>query len=141
MKSAEHVEYLLRQGRKPRELVELGFPKRVITRVRRQLKQEKIASQPETERDKPDQVAEVHAKPGLLEGRIEHLEARIEELGALEVKLEKKLEGMETSIRGTPALGLRHHFQCDCGASGFVAVHVQCTKCGKETWWGWFPER
>jgi len=22
-----------------------------------------------------------------------------------------------------------------------VALHIQCTKCGKETWWGWWPEK
>ncbi len=33
MKVTEHVEQLLRQGHKPKELEELGFPKRVITRV------------------------------------------------------------------------------------------------------------
>ena len=41
MKTTEHVEYLLRQGRKPKELVELGFPKQVVTRVRRQLREER----------------------------------------------------------------------------------------------------
>lgn len=41
MKTTEHVEQLLRQGRKPKELVELGFPKSIVTRVRRQLKEEK----------------------------------------------------------------------------------------------------
>jgi len=41
MKITEHVEHLLRQGRKPKELIELGFPKSVVTRVRRQLREEK----------------------------------------------------------------------------------------------------
>ena len=36
MKVTEQVEHLLQQGRKPKELVELGFPKSVVTRVRRQ---------------------------------------------------------------------------------------------------------
>ena len=45
MKTTEHVEYLLRQGNKPRELLALGFPKKVVTRVRRQLRQEKAAQQ------------------------------------------------------------------------------------------------
>jgi len=43
MKTTKHVEELLRQGRKPKELVELGFPKSVVTRVHRQLKEEKTA--------------------------------------------------------------------------------------------------
>jgi hypothetical protein len=41
MKVTKHVEQLLRQGRKPKELIELGFPKSTVTRVYRQLKEEK----------------------------------------------------------------------------------------------------
>ena len=37
MKVIEHVEHLLRQGQKPKEPVELGFPRPVVSRVRRQL--------------------------------------------------------------------------------------------------------
>ncbi len=48
MKVTEHIEHLLRQGRKPTELMELGFPKSVVTRVRRQLKDEKTGLQPKT---------------------------------------------------------------------------------------------
>ena len=44
MKVTEHVEYLLRQGRDSRELVQLGFPKSVVTRVRKRLKEEKQGS-------------------------------------------------------------------------------------------------
>lgn len=39
MKVTEHVEHLLRQGKKPNELVELGFPRQVVTRVRRRLRE------------------------------------------------------------------------------------------------------
>ena len=52
MKVTQHVEHLLRQGRKPKELVELGLPKQVVTRVRRQLTEEEKASRPGTEKDK-----------------------------------------------------------------------------------------
>ena len=40
MKVTEHVESLLRQRRKPKELIQLGFPASVVTRVRRKLKKE-----------------------------------------------------------------------------------------------------
>jgi len=60
MKVTEHIEHLLRQGRKPKELVELGFPKQVITRVRRQLEVEKTASQMRTQEGK---VQAVVARP------------------------------------------------------------------------------
>ena len=52
MRVTEHVAHLLRQGRKPKELIELGFPKRVVTRVRRQLRDEKGPSKPRTGKGK-----------------------------------------------------------------------------------------
>jgi len=45
MKVTEHVEHLLRQGRRVKEVVELGFPKSVDTKVRRQLRKEKATRQ------------------------------------------------------------------------------------------------
>ncbi len=46
MKTIEHVEYLLKQGKRPKELVELGFSKRTITLARRQLNKEKSEVEP-----------------------------------------------------------------------------------------------
>jgi len=43
MKVSKHIEQLLRQGRKRKELIKLGFPKPLVTRVDRQLKKEKAA--------------------------------------------------------------------------------------------------
>jgi hypothetical protein len=149
MKVSEHVEQLLRQGRKPKELVELGFSKQVVSRVRRRLREEKRASQPRTGKSKgkgesrcqstvalPAETALVAPKLGSLESKIQQLESRMETLEALGADL----EDIETRINGTPALGLKHHFKCDCGASGYVAVRIKCTKCGRETYWGWWPK-
>jgi len=138
MKVTKHVEQLLRQGRKRKELIELGFPKRVVTRVYRKLKEEKTISQPGSQKGKvelnshpqpatPVEMASVLPKLGSLEDKIQQLESRVED--------------METRLDGTPALGLKNRFKCECGASGFIALHLQCTKCGRETWWGWFPEQ
>jgi polyhydroxyalkanoate synthesis regulator phasin/ribosomal protein S27AE len=152
MKTAEHVEYLLRRGKNPKELQELGFPKRVITRLRRQLKEEKMAAQvkvPEvktgvktssklsTTLDKSAVIQEQELESlendlNELKDRIKHLEAACAENASL--------EELKVHLDGTPALGLKHRFKCSCGASGFVAMHIQCTKCGQETWWGWFPK-
>lgn len=57
------------------------------------------------------------------------LENQIETLGATECSLEE----IEASLDGTPALGLKQRFKCSCGVSSFVALHIKCTKCGKET--------
>ena len=150
MKVTEHVEHLLRQGRKPKELIELGFPKLVITRVRRRLREEKTTSQPRTQKGKGRreshsqstvtphvETAPVPPKLGSLESKIRQLESRVEALEALGADL----DDVETRINGTPALGLKYHFKCSCGASGYVAVRIKCTKCGRETWWGWHPEQ
>lgn len=144
MKVTEHIEHLLRQGRKPKELVELGFPKQVITRVRRQLKVEKTASQMRTQEGKvqavvarPAETELVKPTPGALETKVQQLESRAEALESLGAEL----EDLETRIDGTPALGLKHCFKCDCGVSGFVAVRIKCTKCGRETYRGWWPEK
>ena len=149
MKVTEHVEHLLRQGRKPKQLIELGFPKSVITRVRRQLREEKTGSKPRTQKGKAKgegrrqsavtparETPLVQPEPGALESKVRELEGRVGVLEALEVNL----ENIETRLDGTFGLGLKHHFKCGCGASGFVALRIQCTKCGRETWWGWFPK-
>ena len=52
MKVTEHIEYRLRQGRKPKELLALGFPKQTVTRVRRQIEQGKTAKKGRIQRSK-----------------------------------------------------------------------------------------
>jgi len=149
MKVTEHVEHLLRQGKKPKELTELGFPKQVVTRVRRQLKKEKIASQLKGQKGKAgaeshlqssatlSSQAEPHqVKLSFLASKVQELEERVQAVEALQVDLEE----LQNCLDGTPALGLKHCFKCHCGASGFVALHIKCTKCGRETWRGWFPK-
>jgi len=152
MKMSKHVEKLLREGRNPKELVELGFPKSVITRVRRQLKKEKACQASEVTTGEavvkglhqsptvsPEEIAHTEERLVFLENEVEHLRDWLSQLDGT-VAERTSLEDMKACLDGTPALGLKHRFTCDCGASGFVALHIQCTKCGRETWWGWFPK-
>ena len=46
------------------------------------------------------------------------------------------MEDIETRLNVTPALGLKHHFTCDCGVSGLVVLRIKCAKYGRETYWG-----
>ena len=139
MKVTEHVEYLLKQGRDSRELVQLGFPKSVVTRVRKRLKEGKARQRMKVSADeargngRPIEPSAplLQGKPG--EEKLTVLESAIRKLG-------DQFEEMETRLDGTPALRLKERFKCSCGASGFVALHIKCTKCGEETWWGWFPK-
>ena len=142
MKTIEHVEYLLRQGKKPKELVELGFPKRVVTRVRRQLREEKLVSQSRTKKGSTEVkpfLDKTPVQPSVvsLKNEVQELERRVEVLEAISAGL----RDIEARLDGTPALGLRHRFKCDCGASGLVALLVKCTKCGEESYWGWWPDK
>jgi len=150
MKVTTHVDYLLRQGRSPKELVELVFPKSVFTRVRRQLREEKTAFQPKATKDRhearsrsqpsvtsPAEMASIQQKLASLEGTIQELETRLEVLE----EMGTDLDDIEARLDDTPTIGLRHKFACNCGASGFVALRIRYTKCGRETWWGWLPEQ
>lgn len=99
MKATEHVKYLLKQGRSPKELVELGFPKSVVTRARRRLKEEKTALQPKTPKGRaeaksrsqpsvtsPTEIEPIQQKLAYLESeiqRVENLAKALPEVAAL----------------------------------------------------------
>lgn len=152
MKTTDHIEYLLRQGRKPKELQELGFPKRVITRVRRKLRQEK--SQPKDDLTKTQKTASdiggtvvsSHNDIAELESRLAAIDSDLKELKEQTSELREAIleavtpEDLEEQLDGTIGLGIKQRFGCQCGATGFVAMRVRCTKCGRESWWGWFPK-
>jgi DNA-directed RNA polymerase subunit RPC12/RpoP len=65
MKATEHIENLLRQGRKPKELIELGFLKTTVTRVYRKLRKEgsiKMTEAADTEKDAATKRPELTSK-------------------------------------------------------------------------------
>jgi len=44
-------------------------------------------------------------------------------------------------LQDTPSYGVRGDYKCDsCGSTGFAAIPLKCTSCGKEGWWGWWPK-
>ena len=152
MKTTEHIEYLLRQGKKPKELQELGFPKRVVTRVSRKLRQEK--HKPEENPAKTEKVISgvggtavtSHNEIAKLESRLAAMDSDLKELKEQTSELREAVLGavtpeeLEEQLDGTIGLGLKQRFECQCGATGLVAMRVRCTKCGRESWWGWFAK-
>ncbi|MBE0481370.1 MAG: hypothetical protein IBX68_10385 [Dehalococcoidia bacterium] len=140
MKVTEHVEHLLRKGRSPEELLELGFSKVVVTKVRRQLRQEKASRHAKA----PKGGGGTKVLPQVTVRSAEEAAAMPQRLTSMESGLkaiEGRVEELEARLSGTPVLGLRRRFKCQCGATGLLAVRIQCTRCGRETWWGWFPEK
>jgi len=78
--------------------------------------------------------------------RLEKLEEEVKGLKKLEGRLKdaegraKSLETQFQEMRKT-SIGsdVRKRFECECGAKGYVAMKVECTECGREAWWGWWP--
>ena len=51
------------------------------------------------------------------------------------------IQDLRGNAKATPGHGLRTVFVCErCAAKGSVATRIQCTNCGDESWWGWWPE-
>ncbi len=54
--------------------------------------------------------------------------------------LDANLKQIQKIFEANITSDLKKRFKCStCGCKGFVAVKIQCTKCGTETWWGWRP--
>lgn len=50
------------------------------------------------------------------------------------------IQNIREEAQATPGHGLRKTFVCEhCAAQGAVAAKIQCTSCGDESWWGWWP--
>ena len=220
MKVREHVENLLRKGRKPRERVELGFPKSVVTRVRGQLTEAKATPRAEmpqrvaqaerylqTLAQLPEQVAAMQQKLWTLEGEPQKIDGLLKGLSEVEAPtaaaqqvatytrqicpyekddvctletrssedgiphgvgepllvegekpdwyirpssfhcamciapLEIRLDDTESEVASSPLSGVEYQVTCKgCGSRGCIATRTKCTKCGGETYWGWFPK-
>ncbi len=61
----------------------------------------------------------------------------------LQQQLQALNDTMNTVLASLPnTVGFRAHetFVCsECNTQGLVATRLNCTACGKENWWGWFP--
>ena len=220
MKTTKHVERLLRQGRKPRELLALGFPKSVVTRVRRRLREEKAALEGKvpkqlapagtklaTSPESPETIATIWQKVQSMANDLLRIDSLIQALsevatvitaarefgnymhdtcphqkealctlwtwssegdipadigepvapddekGEWHIKpsplycamcpfpFEDRLDDVEDKLLANPLSGARDVTCQGCGAKGMVATSIKCTKCGRETYLGWWPKK
>lgn len=104
-------------------------------------------------------LADLTQRTAKLEVELQKLDQKRNEaagVGAAILQLEEKLEAATRHVRevdgrvmtisrklqDTPSYGARSEFSCEsCGSSGLVAMPVKCTYCGKEGWWGWWPDQ
>ena len=50
------------------------------------------------------------------------------------------VESLMASLQGTVGYGTHESFICSsCQSQGNVAAKLNCTACGEENWWGWWP--
>ncbi len=48
--------------------------------------------------------------------------------------------GISGSLQGTVGYGAHESFICSsCQSRGNVAAKLNCTACGEDNWWGWWP--
>jgi hypothetical protein len=56
--------------------------------------------------------------------------------------LDEEIKKISTNLKGTPGYGVRNSFNCEkCHDHGHVAVMYRCTSCGRERWYGWWPNK
>jgi hypothetical protein len=69
----------------------------------------------------------------------------IQILRATVTDLQKRLAKMEIAVAEAQQNrdpNINKMFHCDsCESHGLVAFSSKCTKCGKQTWWGWWPQK
>jgi len=126
MKVTEHVEHLLRQGKKPKELVELGFPKRVVTRVHRQLRKEKTAvqtkvpevapqtkTQLQTPPESPETIATIWQKVQSMANDLQRIDSLIQALSEVTILMAAACES-----------GIYRYQTCKYHESGHCSLHT-----------------
>jgi hypothetical protein len=56
--------------------------------------------------------------------------------------LAEELKRISVNLQNTPGYGIRRQFKCEkCDDQGFVATMFRCTRCGHESWRGWWPQK
>ncbi len=58
------------------------------------------------------------------------------------LELSEEVKSISAKLRCTLAYDVYHSFKCDsCSSQGLVATVLRCTKCGHESWRGWWPKK
>jgi uncharacterized phage infection (PIP) family protein YhgE len=100
--------------------------------------------------DLAERVARIEATLG----KLDQLQKMVTEIKAISQQLQdiqamvkqlrevaEQVEDISLKLRSTPAYDIGELFKCNsCGSKGLVAIRIKCTDCGRENWWGWWPE-
>ena len=76
------------------------------------------------------------------ESTIKLLQAQLDAVSKESSALAAQLGGIPQHLQATVGYRVREVFRCDtCGTTGNVAGRIICTKCRRESWWGWWPKK
>jgi hypothetical protein len=68
------------------------------------------------------------------------LEATVGQLQTSLLELTTQLQTISAGLQGTVGYAAHENFVCTtCSSPGLVAAKLNCTSCGSENWWGWYP--
>ena len=84
--------------------------------------------------------------------RLNQLEAAMQQTGQMQQQFQALADQLETindrvetlmnSLQSTVGFAAHQSFVCDsCQSQGNVATRLNCTACGEEKWWGWWPPK
>jgi hypothetical protein len=94
-------------------------------------------------KDQPDPVSQLAERVASLEAEIVQGEVSQQILQDLIVQVQElghKLDSIVSSLQNTVGFGAHQNFICrNCHSKGHVAARLNCTACGEENWWGWWP--
>ena len=150
----QEIAKLLSEGKQAADLVRQGYSRGTVYKVARRLNNGGTTPQA------PDVVASssrVEDDPEIVGLKIAIRKAELEaQLGQVDVpvdivdkvrKMEKEINELSVRIaylheqfEASSLTGIRREFECSCGSTGTVAVNVECTVCGGETRYGWWPK-
>jgi len=77
---------------------------------------------------------DMHALVRMLSDDLRSVTERLDEM-------EKQVSIMARKSSDTMGYAMRGKFHCkSCGEHGYVVSTIRCSRCGDESWWGWWPE-
>jgi DNA-directed RNA polymerase subunit RPC12/RpoP len=128
MKATEHIEYLLRQGRNPKELIELGFLKTTVTRVHRKLGKErriKMTEAADTEKvavtkRRADSLMKPPANTAVPDPKLEFTESQWEQVS----KLINILPELDSLMAAVEAIGIEEREVCSYYEDGVCTLAI-----------------
>ncbi len=88
-------------------------------------------------------VSQLSERVYRLEAALQQTEQMQQQLQTLVDQLQAlngRVESMMDSLQGTVGFGAHQSFVCrSCQSQGNVAARLNCTACGEENLWGWWP--